>query len=388
MALKTLPWLSSLRRSVVVVFFLGLLAYPALSDVVVKPTFGHPYIFADRIVFTSVDGTHLIAIDKKGHLQWELTFPDRIFVQHIDQTLTVQSEQHVYKVSLADGKKTELFVMPENELLLADFGNDFLATTDRRFDRNRLRVINPVDYSTAWESTSIEEIIAVTESTVVASTAERVYESDHHGYHLENLILRGFDRQSGRIRWSIPLANGLAASAHVANFLAVVYRLRSYQFDDGSEKLSVLDPDTGAILSQRQGEFGDLWPLEDSVGVLEISHGAEKADFYICKLPECRKNSVVSLSAKEILRVRVYRDYIITAGIYDAACFDRATGRRLWEKGQLEWSEPFDNEMVITDFSSQDQTARIVSIDLSTGREQPLFSRTVTDHDKANFQPW
>src|SRR4051812_6260689 len=93
-------------------FVIGLLAHPALSDVKVQPTFGHPYIFADRIVFTSVDGTHLIAIDKKGKLQWELKFPDRIFVEHTDEALSVQTAKHVYKIELADGKKSEMFVMP------------------------------------------------------------------------------------------------------------------------------------------------------------------------------------------------------------------------------------------------------------------------------------
>src|SRR5260370_10480055 len=34
-----------------------------LADVRVEPSFGHPYVFGDRIVFTSVVRTHLIAID-------------------------------------------------------------------------------------------------------------------------------------------------------------------------------------------------------------------------------------------------------------------------------------------------------------------------------------
>jgi hypothetical protein len=91
------------------------------------------------------------------------------------------------------------------------------------------------------------------------------------------------------------------------------------------------------VLSKRDGKFTDLWPLEDSLAVLERGSGAAEAEFHVCKLPDCPKESPISLSAKEILKVRLYGEYFITAGIYDSARFERATGKRLWEKGQLEW---------------------------------------------------
>jgi len=362
-----------------------------LADVRVEPSFGHPYVFGDRIVFTSVDRTHLIAIDKKGRLQWEMAFPAPIFEQRSDEEFLVQSERHVYKVDVANGTKSQVFVMPENEVLIAGFAKNFLAAADHRFDHNHLRIINPPDFWTAWESSSIESIIAVTPSTVIAVSAERKYEHKETSYHLENGALRGFDRKSGEIRWSIRLTDGSTGelvSAQVGSFIAVVEPLRRYDPQTGAKRLVILNPDTGVVLSKRDGNFTDLWPLEDSLGVLERSNGAAEAEFYVCKLPECAKESPISLVTKEILRGRLYADYIITAGIYDSACFERATGKRLWEKGQLEWSEPFDDEMIVTDFSLRDRTARIVGIDLGTGQEHVLFSRTVTDHDKASFSPW
>jgi hypothetical protein len=156
-----------------------------------------------------------------------------------------------------------------------------------------------------------------------------------------------------------------------------------------THNLLILQADTGAVLSKRSGNFVDLWPLDDALGVLERGRtAADEAEFYVCEFPECAKKSPVSLSAREILSVRLYKDYIITAGIYDAACFERATGKRLWEKGQLEWSQPFDNQMIVTNFSRADQNARVVSVDLRTGQEHVLFSRKVTPHDRISFRPW
>jgi PQQ-like domain len=382
--------LPSLRQVLSITFLCAVaLITVTAADVRVEPTFGHPYIFADRIVFASVDGRRLIGIDKQGHLHWEVAFPVRVFLQRSDDQLLVQSGAEVYRLNVSNGTRSEVLRMPKDESLIAEVGTNFLAAADKRFNHNHLRIINPVDHSTAWESSSIEEIVSVTSPTVVAVTADRKYEREQ-SYHLENGNLRGFDRKDGQIRWSMPLGAdlGSVASAQVGVFLAVVDRLRTYDPVVGDTRLLILNPDTGAVLSKRDGKFTDLWPLEDSLAVLERGSGGAEAEFYVCKLPDCAKKNPISLSAREILRVRLYGEYIITAGIYDSACFERATGTRLWEKGQLEWSQPFDDEMVVTDFSPSDQTARIVAVELRSGHEQVLFSRKVTRHDKANFRPW
>jgi len=363
----------------------------ALADVRIEPMFGHPYVFTDRIVFTSVDGKRVIGIDKQGHFQWELTFPTRIFLQRSGDQLFVQSGRGVYRLNASNGARSQVFLMPKQELLIADIGTNFLVAADKRFFHNHVRIISPVDHSTAWESDSIEEIVQVTSSTVVAVTADRKYDRKQKSYYLENGNLRGLDRKNGHIRWSIPLGSpvtGSVVSAQAGSFLAVVDSLRTYDPSIGDSRLLILRPDTGAVLSKRDGRFRDLWPVEDSLGVLERGSGAAEAEFYVCRLPDCAKENPISLSAKEILSVRLYGDYIITAGIYDSACFQRATGTRLWEKGQLEWSQPFDDEMVVTDFSPSSQTARIVAVDLRNGQEHVLFSRKVTPQDKTNFRPW
>lgn len=382
-----------LMRQILSITFLCVIALGsvALADVRIQPSFGHPYVFADRIVFASVDGKHLIGIDKQGDLQWEVAFSARVFLLRSDDQLFVQSGRAVYRLNVSNGTRSEVLRMAKHETLIADAGINFLAAADDRFGHDHVRVISPVDHSTAWESSSMESIVQVTPSTVVAVSADRKYDRKRKSYELENGNLRGFNRKNGQIRWSMFLNDtgvGSVISAQVGSFLAVVDRLRKYDSSSGDSLLLILNPDTGAVLLKHHGNFTDLWPLADSLAVLERGSGAAEAEFYICKLPDCAKENPISLSAKEILRVRLYGEYIITAGIYDAACFERATGKRLWEKGQLEWSEPFDDDMVVTDFSPTDQTARIVAVELRSGQEHVLFSRRVTPHDKASFRPW
>src|SRR5713226_3030464 len=209
-------------RQILSITFLCVIALRsvALADVRVEPTFGHPYVFADRIVFTSVDGKHLIGIDKQGHLRWEVAFPTRVFLQRSDDQLLVQSGRGVYRLNVSNGTRSQVF-RPKQEILIAEVGSNFLAAADNRFDHNHVRIISPVDHSTAWESSSIESIVQVTPSTVVAVTANRKYDRKQKSYDLENRNLRGFDRKDGQIRWSMPLSDsgtGSVVSAQAGRF--------------------------------------------------------------------------------------------------------------------------------------------------------------------------
>jgi len=275
--------------------------------------------------------------------------------------------------------------MPEFQLLMIDSSDkSFMYAVDSRLDHHRVQILEPSHHTALWESSTIESITHITPATVVAVKAERVMEGDaaHRGYHFERAGLSGYDRLDGHIRWSIPLAEaqlGIVRSAAIGKFLAVIDGLFSPQ-------LLVLNPDTGEVLSRRRGKFLDLWVSDDSLAILESGVSPGKAKLYSCSLPDCGSAPHLVLSAKEILRFRMYRDYVITAGIYDSACFVRSTGKRLWRKGQIEWSKPFGTEMVVT--SSKRKLARIVSIDLHSGAEHVLFAQRVTKKDSASFAPW
>ena len=370
----------------------GLILVVRLSGTTVfQPTFGHPLVYSDRIVFSSVDGKSLIGIDKEGGQKWRIQFPERINVQRWDDTnVLVQTGQQVLQIDVREGAQSKLVTMPKSQYLSVD-GDDhsLLIATDTRFDHHRVQILDPANYNPIWESSNIESVIDFTPDIVIAVTAERLI-GPHDSYQLKNAALCGFTRSDGTVRWSVPLEDAyLDTSAVSDHFLVIVERLREYEGGSGSEQLQVLNPETGAILSQLRGEFDDLSASGDSLTVLEgTSGGPGEARLFKCMLPNCAKGPGILLRAKEILRFQSYEDYVLTWGVYDAACFSRITGERLWQKGQIDWTAPFDGRMVAADYDRKKSSARIISIDLKTGAQSVLFEQRVTKNDKASFRPF
>ena len=101
---------------------LSLLLGVRLSGTVVfQPTFGHPLICTDRIVFTSVDGKTLIGIDKEGGQKWKIQFPGRISLNAWDEEFVlVQSGEDVFQIDVRQGAQSKLVRMPKFEYLSAD----------------------------------------------------------------------------------------------------------------------------------------------------------------------------------------------------------------------------------------------------------------------------
>lgn len=374
----------------VVVF--GLMFVVRLSGTTVfQPTFGHPLVYSNRIVFSSVDGKSLIGIDKEGNQKWRIQFPERISVQRWnDAYVLAQSGQSVFQIDVREGAQSKLVTMPESQYLSVDEDDhSLLIATDTRFDHHRVQILDPANYKPIWESSIIEDVIQVTPAMVIAVTAERLT-GPHSSYQLKNAALRAYTRSDGSVRWSLPLEDAyLVTSAVSDHFLVIVESLRAYEGGTGSKRLRVLDPDTGVILSELRGEFDDLSASGDSLTVLEGTFGVPgEARLFTCMLPNCAKSPGVLLRAKEILRFQSHGDYVLTWGVYDAACFSRITGERLWQKGQIDWTAPFDDRMVAADHDRKKSSARIISIDLKTGAQSVLFEQRVTKNDKANFRPF
>src|SRR5262249_28322598 len=102
----------SLRRSQAIVF--GLMVVVRLpGSVVFQPTFGHPLVYPDRIVFTTVDGKGLIGIDKGGAQKWKIRYPERVNLNRWDEnTLLAQSGEQVFQIDVRQGAQSELVTMP------------------------------------------------------------------------------------------------------------------------------------------------------------------------------------------------------------------------------------------------------------------------------------
>jgi hypothetical protein len=104
-----------MRYQCLLILATAILLHPDLhADENFHPSFGHPFVYLDRIVFTSVDGTHLIGIDKTGRKRWERQFPERIYPQRFNDTsLLVQSGRRVYKIGLRSGAQAVWTTLPE-----------------------------------------------------------------------------------------------------------------------------------------------------------------------------------------------------------------------------------------------------------------------------------
>jgi hypothetical protein len=355
-----------------------------------QPTFGHPLVYSDRIVFSSVDGKSLIGIDKEGNQKWRLQFAESINVQRWDDaSVLVQAGQQVFRIDVREGSQSELVTMPKFQYLsVYEEDHSLLMAADSRFDHHRVQILDPANYKPIWESSMIERVIQVTPTMVIAVTAKRLIEP--HGYQLKEAALCGFNRSDGSVRWSLPLEDAfLVTSAVSDHFLVIVERLRVFEGGTGSEQLRVLNPETGAILSQLRGEFIDLSASGDSLTVLGGTFGVPgEARLFTCMLPDCATSPGILLRAKEILKFQSHGDYVLTSGIYDAAYFSRVTGERLWEKGQIDWAVPLDDRMIAADYDRKKSSARIISIDLKTGAQLVLFEQRVTKKDRASFRPY
>jgi outer membrane protein assembly factor BamB len=355
------------------------------ASVNVRPHFGHPYIFGDRIVFTSVDGRELICIDFTGRPTWNYKFSQRITVQRAEgEKLLVQDDRKVLVIDAANGTKTVLAKMPRNEILEIDPDADFACASRQSLTDRLTRILDPRSLAELWRTDAIESFVHVGRSTIVAVQATRVIGKDE-SFQLKDVMLVGLKRDDGALRWSMPLPGsqlGFVDSLPAGRLLAI--RVGGF-----SPELFLLDPDSGQVISRPEVEADDMDVEGERLVVLERVRGPGEVRVFTCELPACAERSEpVVLIADEILKFRLYRDYVITAGIYNCAAFSRTTGKRLWTKGQLEWSEPVGDSMIVTDHDRKTKSARIVSVALATGDERVLFTRAVTKRDEKDFRPW
>jgi len=79
---------------------------------------------------------------------------------------------------------------------------------------------------------------------------------------------------------------------------------------------------------------------------------------------------------------------VLTAGIYDTACFDRKTGARYWEKGAIGQWIRFGDSMLAADSVDNGKRARLITIGLRDGAVHELYSEPVSDSDRKDFRPW
>ena len=370
-----------------------LLVAPAGSTVRVDPHFQNLDVIGDRILLTSVDGRRLVCLSTDGKKVWERLFRQRIVLGAYDKdSLYVQDGAALHQVNLSAGALSPLGTLPAHQRV-GWLPSEGLATSvDDRFDVRSFRMLDPKSLALIWETDSLESVVDIIQDTVVGVRAKRSYEKGE-GYTLSNATLVGLNRRNGALRWEIPLLNHQASSVRAvrAGSLLVVI---DDPFTGG--RLFCVDPGDGKILSSLAG--GDDWStgrnfLDVSIDGSEVvyldsGHASSDAVLHFATLPDLKDTRTLRLVSKEILRFWLQGDFVLTAGIYDTACFDRKTGARYWEKGAIGQWVRLGDSMLATDSVDEGKRARVITIALRDGAVHELYSEPVGDKDRKDFRPW
>jgi hypothetical protein len=368
-------------------------ARPSGSTVRIDPHFQNLRVIADRILLTSVDGRRLVGLDRDGKKVWERQFGHRVVVGEYDEeSLHVQDGTALVRVSVAAGTVSPLGTLPAHQLL-GWLPSEGLATSvDDRFEVRSFRMLDPKSLAPIWKTDDLESVLDIVQDTLVGVRAKRRYEKGGHGYSLSNASLVGLDRRRGALRWKVPLRNEQASSVRAARAGSLLVVIDD-PFSGG--RLLCLDPRDGRILSSLAGgddssgrEFLDVSADGPEVVYLESGDAASDAVLHFASVPHLKDTRTLKLVAKEILRFWLQGDYVLTAGIYDTASFDRKTGERYWEKGALgEWVR-FGDGLLATDSTEEGKRARLITIGLRDGVVRELYSEPVSEQDGKDFAPW
>jgi len=367
---------------------------PSASTVRIDPHFQNLSVMGDRILLTSVDGRRLVCLSSDGKKLWERQFQQRIVVGEYDkESLYVQDGTALLKVSLSAGILSPLGTLPAHQLL-GWLPSEGLATSiDDRFEVRSFRMLDPKSLALIWKTDDLESVVDIVQDTLVGVRAKRSYEKGGQGYSLSNATLVGLDRRSGALRWKVPLLNDQASSVSTARAGSLLVVIDD-PFSGG--RLFCLDPRKGKILSSLAGgddgstgrNFLDVSVDGSEVVYLDSEQESSDVVLHFATLPDLKDTRTLKLVAKEILRFWLQGDFVLTAGIYDTASFDRKTGERYWEKGALgEWVR-FGDRMLATDSTEGGKRARLITIGLRDGAVRELYSEAVSEQDRKDFSPW
>jgi len=349
------------------------------------PHFGHPYVTTSRITFTSVDGRRIVVLDRKGRKRWEKRCTERLRLERLrGDLLYFQCGSALSGFDPETGATWSLGTPPagRNVFFDSDTGSVYAGSTDFRDDS--MLALDPKNLKARWTACGVQRIIHETDSTVIVTRARREYEADS-SFTVHDCELMGHSRASGDVLWSIPCGDRICEGGEgVGRWLVIP----SDRFSPERGVTAIVDADTGTT---RCSMGSSLTDIQETNGVLVgLEHLEPSKDRLVRFDPaSCKTWEGPDLVTKEVLQYHLAGPYVITAGWVDLACFDDATGKRLWEKHrQVEWSAPIGTSMILADFDKPTHAARIVLIAITTGGERTLYSEKVTERDESEFRPW
>ena len=355
---------SGLPRGVIALGFL--LALPLRANVYIYPNLDFPRLLRDAVVVTSSDHRHVIAVGLDGRMRWRFrTWHDAAVMNVDDHQLVMQNGREIERVD-SDGRRHRIRSLADQEGLVVDDANH--ASWSFRTDGITFRDFET--FAPIWTKANATDLIAVTPTVVVLTVNDTKIHRGPTGIETvesSNGAVVAVDRTSGRELWRRPTVDPQFPYPRgmVVGQMVVVLDSGWNPFD---AHLTVLRADTGEVLATRNGTFVDF--DADGSGQLALIEHAATDRLRVVEVPSLHDVRDFEIPAKENLRLRVENGIAMTVGIYSAAAFDYASGRKLWEiKEQV--NPTLSHRHIYAGVASRDSKQRVRLIDVDLDKERP-----------------
>jgi outer membrane protein assembly factor BamB len=352
----------------------------ATATSIVYPHFSDIEVFGDRFIALSPDHKTLRALTFEGRELWRRSFADPFIMRLDDAHLQVQEGNAVLRVRAADGAAEVLFQSPEHQILRADRTNGLLYLTDRRFEVNAFQLLDNEPSRPLWKRDDVESVLEVMPERLVAITVKRTYDADGKSFTRSDAAVTALDRKTGDSLWRVALKDDQAAVVKAASVAACLV------VTDGAPGggLLCIDRSSGRVIGRRANppesdffDYADVVHYGDGIAFLERGSDAGEAFLRFASVPSFDVKESIRLLDGEMFNVWLHGDFVLTQGLYSAACFDRRTGRRRWERGQVGDWEILKDQILLSDYDRRRRRARLVLLDIASGKERVLLSEAV-----------
>lgn len=339
------------------------------------PFFYRLEVFGDRFTAVSPDSKTLRGLTFDGRELWRRSIVgDPLVARYDDAHLSVQEYNTVLRLRVTDGAVEKLFDVPEHQRFVRDRTNGLVYLIGQRFERNTFQLLDPDSRRPMWRREDIESILHVEQDFLIVATATREYDANRRSFSTHDVSVTGLDRRAGEVRWRVALNNNSVFVRAVAVSACLVV------IDEGAGGgLVCIDPASGRILGRRAHSttwglsYPDVVAEGDQVAFLESTTSGGETFLRFASVPSFEVTESLRLGGNEPT-LSLHGNHVFIKGLYRAACFDRHTGDRRWQRALVgEW-KLLDDRILLSDYDRRRKRARLVMLDVASGSARVILS--------------
>lgn len=342
------------------------------------PHFYKLEVFDDGFTAISPDATTLRGFTFDGRERWRRPIAGDPLIDRYDEAhLSVQEENTVFRLRAADGAVEQLFDVPPHQRFVMDRTNGLVYLRDRRFEKRAFQLLDPDSRAAIWQREDIESVLHVDRGVVVVETAAHDYAENLRSYSIRDVAVAGVDRRTGKTRWRVAMGDfsGYVRAAAVPPCLVAI--------DNGrGGGLLCIDPASGRILGRRLDpspwglSYSDVVAAGSQVAFLERTRDGETF-LRFASVPAFEISESLRLASDEP-SLALQGDRVFVTGLYAAFCFDRHTGDLRWKRALVGDWKLLGDRILLSDYRQWRRRARLVMLDVASGRERVLLSEPAT----------